>query len=795
MANKLIKRRYNNLLTARRNYFPYGGPFVLPDVDTSKMLVGNSVNNALEGLSKANPIAIPNLNQKTPSKIGEFFKNNKGLTKAIGSAIGQVGGGLIGGGLQSGAGNAIQGIASAIPGPWGAVAGLAGGFVNRMFGYKMNTENIAKVEANINSLNNFQSDASDFDTLSSNWANAATGMTFDNDFIGKDGWFSHKVRDKANSLRDQIETGEAWVQNTLNNNAENITSTQMQNLLANYAAYGGPLFAEGGRIHIKPENRGKFTETKRRTGKTTEELTHSKNPLTRKRAIFAQNAKKWHHAFGGDLMTHGANFDTGVTLVGNGGTHEENPNEGVPMGMDSEGIPNLVEEGEVIFNDYVFSNRLKVPKEVKKKYKIRGNKSLTFADAALQMAKESEERPNDPISQAGLDDSMTKLMMAQEQIRERKGKTNKFAGGGSTKEPYDLYKLPAWTQDPVRTVPTVDFNQAWTTSYQDKVKSGMMPVIGKEKADKLFTGPLDVSTDFLKRTNKYENDLRALELSGASRNNTNNTVDKPSLPLEQTWMRYIPAFASGAMSLTDALGWTNKPDYGEANAVLEAAKGAGVYSPVSFNPIGNYMTYRPFDRDYYTNKLNAEAGATRRALLNTSGGNRAQAMAGILAADNNAQNKMGDLFRQAEEYNLAQRQKVEDFNRATNIANAEGILKADMANQSALMQSKSSYLKGALAANELRQKERQMSTASKSANLSNFINSLGDIGRENFSRNMITSDPSKYYYIDSRGVVHYKAAYDKLSNEDKAEVDNELYSKTRSKAKGGYLTIKRRKRK
>ena len=47
-------------------------------------------------------------------------------------------------------------------------------------------------------------------------------------------------------------------------------------------------------------------------------------------------------------MTHGANFDTGLTLIGNGGTHEENPNEGVPMGMDSEGIPNLVEEDEVI---------------------------------------------------------------------------------------------------------------------------------------------------------------------------------------------------------------------------------------------------------------------------------------------------------------------------------------------------------------------------------------------------------------------------------------------------------------
>jgi hypothetical protein len=57
-------------------------------------------------------------------------------------------------------------------------------------------------------------------------------------------------------------------------------------------------------IHINPENKGKFTETKKRTGKTTEELTHSKNPLTRKRAIFAQNAKKWHHEDGGVIGSY-----------------------------------------------------------------------------------------------------------------------------------------------------------------------------------------------------------------------------------------------------------------------------------------------------------------------------------------------------------------------------------------------------------------------------------------------------------------------------------------------------------
>ena len=65
--------------------------------------------------------------------------------------------------------------------------------------------------------------------------------------------------------------------------------------------FGIPYLAKGSGIHIKKENRGKFTETKKRTGKTTEELTHSKNPLTRKRAIFAQNSRKWKHEDGGEV--------------------------------------------------------------------------------------------------------------------------------------------------------------------------------------------------------------------------------------------------------------------------------------------------------------------------------------------------------------------------------------------------------------------------------------------------------------------------------------------------------------
>ena len=62
----------------------------------------------------------------------------------------------------------------------------------------------------------------------------------------------------------------------------------MENL---YPIYPIPSYKNGG-IHIKKKNRGKFNATKKRTGKSTKELTHSKNPITRKRAIFAQNFGK-----------------------------------------------------------------------------------------------------------------------------------------------------------------------------------------------------------------------------------------------------------------------------------------------------------------------------------------------------------------------------------------------------------------------------------------------------------------------------------------------------------------------
>ena len=68
---------------------------------------------------------------------------------------------------------------------------------------------------------------------------------------------------------------------------------------------GTPIFKKGSKIHIKKQNRGKFTEYC--DGKVTQECIDkakkSKNPTLRKRATFADNARKWAKHQQGGIVT------------------------------------------------------------------------------------------------------------------------------------------------------------------------------------------------------------------------------------------------------------------------------------------------------------------------------------------------------------------------------------------------------------------------------------------------------------------------------------------------------------
>lgn len=125
---------------------------------------------------------------------------------------------------------------------------------------------------------------------------------------------------------------------------------------------GGKVRKKGG-IHIKPENRGKFTAYKKRTGKTTSEALNSKNPHVRQMANFARNSVKWHHAEGGVVTGKGGAKSDDINMKAAAGAFivpAENKTVAQRIGKEmlgwnrnqkakkvKEGIPIKVSDGEV----------------------------------------------------------------------------------------------------------------------------------------------------------------------------------------------------------------------------------------------------------------------------------------------------------------------------------------------------------------------------------------------------------------------------------------------------------------
>lgn len=817
--------RFNKLLSYRNKYFDLGGdttdnllnflqgigkldstPTVsnyyqnLPDYTYKEQHTLNGITLPLTGdelIAKTNPVASAHTPTKNEDKIKNFLNDNSILLNTASTVVG----GMLGGEYKSGIGSTAESLSkltSLIPGPFGTAAttalNIAGGLSNRLLGSSMNQENINNVEQNINRLNNFQADANSFDSLSDLWSDTQMGFDFNNSYIGKDGVFGNKASKKANELRDKMRYATDYAQRALVLNNDNLIQNNMNNLNANYKAYGG------------------------------------------------------------GLDTNGMSIPTGIDMINNGGTHEENPYGGIPYGMDSQGNQNLIEQGEAIYNDYVFSNRLTVPKEVRKKYNLKGKKDLTFADAMNQLSKQLEERPNDNINKESVEEKIYGLQQIQElmknQIEQNQfacgGKVRKLKEGGSKENiPIGMQRLNMNNSttgltfgdpnfNPYNADGTIDFNkmynekspfmirrkyvldhwdepqiQTWLDKYingineYNKNRTGYTPMQKKDVTKEIFKertqdknwGAMHAGIDLagdpsIQNKTRYwlrqGNGKDAVLIEGVPENpdalqengynwwqNTNkgdykfinqvkrdpvdgviytdryydapikedekdkreDLLDK-NVKLKEERYRYAPAIGLGMAALQDALGITNKQDY-SGIASLEASMNRGNYKPVSFTPLGNYLKYQALDRDYYTNKLNAQSAATRADILSQSNGNRNTAINGLLTADYNAQNSLGDLFRKTEESNYDRYLKTEEFNRATNQANSSGMLQADTANQSAYNNLRSSHLSGLMSAYELRQKEKQASDAAKSANLSGFLNALGDIGYENKSLNMV----------------------------------------------------------
>ena len=352
---------------------------------------------------------------------------------------------------------------------------------------------------------------------------------------------------------------------------------------------------------------------------------NSQNAVEATNAMNFLNASRDVYAEGGPIQ-YGSTFNNGVNIINTGGRHEENSNGGVQQGIAPDGLPNLVEEGEVIYKDFVLSNRLKMPKQFKSKYRFGGT---TYAEAAKRAQKESENRPNDPISKRGLDRNMELLAQKQEEEKIKNEPINEpvvqmpidtsFATGGHlflTGEyaptrgdillPNGRVYNPNYANNKIHETIIPQNTNLYENNVNDLKYNLSIPAPYAEWSNAM---PVKKEEKSIKQDASVKEEKDPPLVTGIYRNPAENLM-------------YAPIVGSTGQVMLDALGVANNPDYTNARNI-EAMADKIPY--VSANPIGDYMGYNPVDRQNIINNINANAAANRTALKNQSNGNRATA--------------------------------------------------------------------------------------------------------------------------------------------------------------------------
>lgn len=308
-----------------------------------------------------------------------------------------------------------------------------------------------------------------------------------------------------------------------------------------------------------------------------------------------------------------------------GGTHEQNPNGGIPQGMDKQGVMNTVEQGETKTTtpegDYIFSDRLKLSKEECKQLGVP--KDSTYAEASKILRKEYDEMPNDEIAKKGWEQSRDMLIQSQEIQKQeialkearKQGLNSPKMQGIDSQVMQDMY----YNENPQEEV---------------LLQQGINPNI----------------------YNAFGGNIRRFDVGGFNVEN----------------LKYAP-IAANIAGLAQNLFISE--DYSMPNRLQ---KEINALPRVSVPKNTSYMTYNPVDVNRYTNQYNAQTAAQRNAIMNTSNPNRNAALASAIY---NANIGYGDLVQAIEAQNAKEKQAVQQFNAGIDQQNIANQLQADNINQ------------------------------------------------------------------------------------------------------------------
>ena len=105
--------------------------------------------------------------------------------------------------------------------------------------------------------------------------------------------------------------------------------------------------------------------------------------------------------------------------VNAGGSHDENPNGGVQIGVDQNGTPNMLEEGEPVYNDFVYSDNIQADLEFLEKHNLpKKYAGWLYSEIADDLFNARTEMPLDAMEENGAEVMLTRLAECQEEQKQ-----------------------------------------------------------------------------------------------------------------------------------------------------------------------------------------------------------------------------------------------------------------------------------------------------------------------------------------------------------------------------------------
>lgn len=396
------------------------------------------------------------------------------------------------------------------------------------------------------------------------------------------------------------------------------------------------------------------------------------------------------YAMGGPMQgTPSTQQDTLNEFKG-GGTHEQNPLGGIPMGNGQS-----VEEGETEFTpeNYVFSDRILINKNLQEEYGLpKSVIGKSFADYSKKINKKYSFRENDKLDNDSKKRELALLMDAQESFKKvEMPQTTQVSTNQPAIQPQQSKMDPMMMQQQAGAVQNIPQMAMGGYRYQDSYQKayGDPPYIQGGTND-VWNQPSNIQTYDQTYNKSYNKSAYNINPNLPVNNFKMDDLPGSQIPIQSNPYDYTQVGNNNTGLQNSTLDSVIPAQTETGQPLLKGIEKVGAFAPMAYNLWqGSQSAHQINPNEFYVSpeklraaklnvnpilrKNNETFNAQRNAIASASGGNAGSYLSNIAQAQLNKQKSDADTLIHKENYDNQQRVGADQFN----IGNQ---LNADMSN-------------------------------------------------------------------------------------------------------------------